>query len=190
MQKTEGKYYTTARIMDQALLLLLEKKDLEFITVKDIVQKAGVSRSTFYLHYDNIYELLEECLEMLNEEFSQSFKQNGIEQVEIGKEPFLITSKHLIPYLNFAKRNKRILKLVHQKPQLFQVNKTYQKIYSSILYPAISHYNVPEEKKTYLLEFYTQGTTAIVYKWLENDCNSPIEDIVKIIKDCIGEHHA
>ena len=51
--------------MNQALLSLLEKKDIEFITVTEITKKAGVNRSTFYLHYDNVYELLEETIEGL-----------------------------------------------------------------------------------------------------------------------------
>ena len=35
MNKSESKYYNTALLMDEALLLLLEKKDYEFITVKE-----------------------------------------------------------------------------------------------------------------------------------------------------------
>lgn len=39
--------------MDKALFALLEEKDFEFITIKEICKKAQVNRSTFYLHYDN-----------------------------------------------------------------------------------------------------------------------------------------
>ena len=42
-------------------------KDIEFITVTEITKKAGVNRSTFYLHYENIYELLEETIKNLND---------------------------------------------------------------------------------------------------------------------------
>ena len=59
--------------MNQALLSLLEKKDIDFISITEIAKKAGVSRSTFYLHYDDIYDLLEETLENLNREFVNSF---------------------------------------------------------------------------------------------------------------------
>ena len=53
MNKSESKYYNTALLMDEALLLLLENKEFDFITVKEVCQKAGVNRSTFYLHYEN-----------------------------------------------------------------------------------------------------------------------------------------
>ena len=51
MTKSESKYYNTALLMNQALIELLNKKDLKYITVKEICVKAGVNRSTFYLHY-------------------------------------------------------------------------------------------------------------------------------------------
>ena len=72
MNKSESKYFYTAELMNQALMALLEKKDIEFITVTEITKKAGVNRSTFYLHYDNIYELLEETIENVVE--SNCFK--------------------------------------------------------------------------------------------------------------------
>jgi len=54
--------------MDEALICLLEKKDFEYITIKEICQEAGVNRSTFYLHYENTRDLLEETVEYLVKE--------------------------------------------------------------------------------------------------------------------------
>ncbi len=58
MNKSESKYYNTALLMNQALIEILNKKDYDYITIKEICKKAGVNRSTFYLHYDNIDDLL------------------------------------------------------------------------------------------------------------------------------------
>ena len=58
MDKAQSKYFNSARLMDEAFLCLLEKKSIDFISVKEICKKAGVNRSTFYLHYDNIADLL------------------------------------------------------------------------------------------------------------------------------------
>lgn len=63
MDKSESKYFNTALLMDEALIRLLEVKDYEYITVKEICEKAGVNRSTFYLHYETVNDLLSECLE-------------------------------------------------------------------------------------------------------------------------------
>ena len=73
MNKSESKYFNTALRMDEALLALLEEKDLEYITVKEICHQAGVNRSTFYLHYETIADLVSETLEMINQRFLSYF---------------------------------------------------------------------------------------------------------------------
>lgn len=44
MNKSESKYFNTARRMDEALLALLLEKELPYITVKELCARAGVSR--------------------------------------------------------------------------------------------------------------------------------------------------
>ena len=75
MNKSESKYFNTALRMDEALITLLEEKDLEYITVKEICHQAGVNRSTFYLHYETIADLVSETLEMINQRFLSYFPQ-------------------------------------------------------------------------------------------------------------------
>ena len=55
--------------MDEAFLTLLAKKDFEYITVKEICEVAGVNRSTFYLHYETMSDLLSESISRMNEQF-------------------------------------------------------------------------------------------------------------------------
>ena len=40
--------------------LINEKKQLSKITISELVKKANITRSTFYTHYDNIYQVAEE----------------------------------------------------------------------------------------------------------------------------------
>ena len=105
MNKNENKYLYSAQLMNQALLQLLETKDLDYITVTEITKKAGVHRSTFYLHYDNVYELFEETVENLNKEFGNWFL-NEKEDVIAQKKLFLITDEYLEPYLAFVQKRK------------------------------------------------------------------------------------
>lgn len=186
MKKNDSKYFYTAELMNQALLSLLEKKDIEFITITEITKKAGVNRSTFYLHYDNIYELLEETIENLNKKFLSSFNVHAPLEFKSKKEAFLITDEQLVPYLNFVKHNKRILKLINQKPELFKARTTYQQMYDKIFYPAISQFVSQENEKIYNLEFYTGGVSRIVHKWIELDCITEIPELIDIIKKCVN----
>jgi AcrR family transcriptional regulator len=47
----------TIRSIENAFLQLRAKKPLERITVKELVELAEVSKSTFYAHYQDVYDL-------------------------------------------------------------------------------------------------------------------------------------
>ena len=113
MNKNQSKYFNTAIKMDEALLSLLEKKDFAYITIKEICGVAGVNRSTFYLHYENMSDLLEETLRYLNNKFNAYFDMDENEtilKIEKGviEELNFITKRHLEPYLAFIKEHKKI----------------------------------------------------------------------------------
>ena len=53
----------TKRLLQDALLELLEEKSLEKITVTQVCSKADVNRSTFYAYYQDVGELLSELVD-------------------------------------------------------------------------------------------------------------------------------
>ena len=89
--------------MNDALIRLLETKDYEYITIKEICRIASVNRSTFYLHYENMNDLLEETIRSLNSSFNSHFKSKENENTIISKDSLddllLINDENLIPYL-------------------------------------------------------------------------------------------
>ena len=111
MNKSESKYYNTALLMNSALVEILNKKEYEYITVKEICEKAGVNRSTFYLHYETIDDLLNETIENQNKQFFSYFNKSAKDFVsKINSCPkqdlILITPEYLTPYLKYIKENK------------------------------------------------------------------------------------
>ena len=179
MDKRESKYFFTASLMDDALLLLLEKKDFEFITVKELCQKAGVNRSTFYLHYENMNDLLEETIPSLNKKFSASFE--GVADSDETLTKVLTSTKYLVPYLNFVKGNRRAYKVIHQNPDLFGARSINNKMYEQVFSPALNNFGVKAEEKPYVLAFYTYGSLAVISEWLKNDCQEDVDFIADLI---------
>ena len=115
--------------MDEALIAMLDKKDYEYISVKEICVKAGVNRSTFYLHYENMDDLLQESVDMISRRFRESFDQSTAvfdAQSASIEEGFLVTPKYLTPYLAFVKENKIIFENLAIKTQ---INDLITKIY-------------------------------------------------------------
>lgn len=59
----------TDRDITNALLLLLEKNRFEKITVAQIIEEAGINRSTFYQHFSDKYEIVERLQAKYLDEF-------------------------------------------------------------------------------------------------------------------------
>lgn len=180
MNKQDSKYFNTASYMDEALLVLLEKKDYDFITVKEVCQTAGVNRSTFYLHYEKMDDLLEETVSYVNNKFMDKLSLIG--EVQDPTKVILTTDKYLRPYLSFIKENKRIYRLMHDKPYLFHIDKITNRLYKDIFDIALTNFKVKEEEKKYIFSFYTEGVMGIIKRWLEEDCNDEIDLIIGIIE--------
>lgn len=190
MNKLKSKYFNTALTMDIALLSLLEEKDFLYITVKEICERAGVNRSTFYLHYETINDLLYECLEYVDKRFWLSFKASHKEFIDdIAKAPFdkliFINYEYLIPYLNFIKENKSIYIAAYKNPACMNTNKQFEQMTSSIIFPILDRFGVPRQEQHYWIAFYIQGCCAIVNKWIESEFKEAVNDIADIMIRCI-----
>lgn len=192
MNKAKGKYFQTALLMDKALLLLLEKKNYEYITVKEVCGKAGVNRSTFYLHYETMNDLLLESMEYLLRQMRDHFHQDSLisrERIENCplRDLVLITSEYLMPYLEFVKENKKVFAAAISQPAAFQFNETFHKMNNEIFDPIMDRFHFPEWEKKYRLAFYINGIFAVISTWIKGGCVEENGKIAELLIKCINE---
>lgn len=57
-KKENQRIILTKRLLQEGLLRLLEKKDLEKISVTELCHESGINRATFYNHYSSPQDLL------------------------------------------------------------------------------------------------------------------------------------
>lgn len=186
MNKNENKYFQTAKKMDDALVFLLNKKDFNFITVKEICNVAKVNRSTFYLHYDNTRDLLDEVINNLSKSFNEHFKNKTISNIDGLNldDLFLINDSMLVPYLEFIKENKNVYKAVKDNPFIFSIH-SYQNYSLDIIYKIMDRFNIDKKLKDYYLSFYINGLSSLIMNWCNNDFDLSIEQLTTLIKGLI-----
>nr|WP_294682019.1 TetR-like C-terminal domain-containing protein [uncultured Anaerotignum sp.] len=63
MEKQDRRVIRSKMRMREALIALMQEKPFPEITAKDITEQADLNRATFYLHYNNVFDLLEELEE-------------------------------------------------------------------------------------------------------------------------------
>ena len=189
MNKNESRYRNSANKMHNALIALLDEKDFELITVRELCDKAGVNRSTFYLHYDNVNDLLAETMEAVYQDFFDRFgsmHQAGFRVSEKREgDLFLVGNEYLAPYLTFVKDNRKLFRLMHDKHDVLGAEKMYRKWYEEIFSPILTRFGVSEEEQPYIMIFYMKGLLGLVTEWVRTDCEMPIDELITIIRRCI-----
>ena len=69
MAKTDRRVQRTRELLQNALVELISDRRYATITIQDIVNRANVGRTTFYLHYNSKDELFMSCHEAIVSEF-------------------------------------------------------------------------------------------------------------------------
>ncbi len=111
--KTDARVRYTKQVLKDALLALLEKKPINKITVKEVCDKAELNRATFYSHYADCFDLLEQIENEFIGEFEKSLSY--IDGLDIRKMVIAIYDMidkniELCRVLVFANTNRSLLK--------------------------------------------------------------------------------
>ena len=178
--KSQSKYYSTACLMDEALIALLEKKSYEFITVKEICEKAGVNRSTFYLHYETMEDLLSECIEYVGRKIGEKYKAESVINKSListcpKEELLLFTPKYLLPYLDFIKENQKVHLAAVLQPKAMKSNEIANHLRTELFYPILVRFGIPRDEIEYRMTFYLNGVSAVITEWIKRGCKEPTE---------------
>jgi AcrR family transcriptional regulator len=76
-KKTDARVRRTRDALGDALVALMQEKPFDTITVQDVLDRANVSRSTFYTHYSDKDDLLMSDAEEFFEAISMALSAHG-----------------------------------------------------------------------------------------------------------------
>lgn len=75
----------TKTMITEAMTSLLKEKPIQEITVKELCERADINRGTFYLHYHDIYDLLEQIENNILLYLEKLFQENAVVDYETEK---------------------------------------------------------------------------------------------------------
>ena len=103
------KQQVTRRFIQEALHTLLLEKPMDRITVRDIVEECGLTRNTFYYHYDDIFDLFEDFLKtQLSKALHTSPVEMTPEEVLLSSLGFLLEKPQVARHI-FSSKNHEVM---------------------------------------------------------------------------------
>ena len=96
---------TRARL-EQAMLELLREKDARSITVRELTERADVNRGTFYAHYKDVFDLLDQMEQALFQRLTQLLSSYSTQDLQNGLTPLLTDVFRFV-------RDDPVLSLIH-----------------------------------------------------------------------------
>lgn len=173
MKNTYRNSIRSKEMIRQALInLVKDNKNINEITVTDVVNEANINRGTFYNHYSNVIEVFEE---MKDELFFSLLESLKLAQKQNNVDSFIVALDN-----NIKQNENTYRKLVKIIPRSIiddmKVNFIEQFLY---LEPNI-------EKIT--LCFLVNGISGIYIDFLENKINCTIEDLGKKSSEILRQY--
>lgn len=153
--------------METAFVELLQGKALEDISVTEICKKANVNRTTFYANYLDIYDLVDKIGEKMLADFYELYEEEETSQQNTND--FLKLFQHIKNNQLFYKTYFKLGLNDRFKPMKYDTNL------------AEEYYH--NEHIDYHMEFFRAGITAIIQKWLNEDCQISPEELFDILKN-------
>lgn len=112
MEKKEDlRVIKTKQAIRQTFFELLEEKTFEKISVSDITGRAMINRATFYLHYKDKFDLMEQIENEALEKFNSVMElvtNEVLQKVYEGRQPL----PHIIPLLSYIEENPHFFTLI------------------------------------------------------------------------------
>ena len=115
MTKTDRRIQRTREVLQKALIELISERGYDAITIQDIVDRANVGRTTFYLHYSSKEELFMSCHKAIVSEFHSLHPRSREELLSPEAPPGMTTAyRHLLDarallYLIFQGKGSRLI---------------------------------------------------------------------------------
>lgn len=160
----------TKYALEEALKKLLRERPLDKITIQDLTDECGISRSSFYYHFQDIYDLVEwACIE----DFSKALGS---------KRTYDTWEEGLTQIMEEVKNDRDFIYNIYRYMDHQMLTDYLDKRTRGLLYDVIEEeaagFDVTDDQKQFIADYYTQGMVWTVLTWVEENMKTPIGDVV------------
>ena len=154
-----------------ALQDLLEKKDLDNIYVSDIIEVAGISKSTFYRYFQDKYDLAIWCyVDLLDKLIGENVSFDGIKKIADQELEYMSSNRQFFKKLFDYKGQNSFAKYYMENALVSAENICRKK-----------HCRGLSQEEKYTIIYHTSGMLSVVDTWLHEDKTTSVEQLSNLI---------
>lgn len=183
VKKKDLRVKRTKTSLNRALLKLMEKKHLTDITIQELANEAMVNRVTFYLHYDDIYNLLDQCVKdnldaiMLKHVTPVRHIKQGIVYTDVFYE--IVTD-----ILQSVEDNERFFQIIFQSNYDKLIKDYFIRLVKENFIPQLGgvFYKIPSEWQiSIMVELVVSAILGVMSWWVTSEKRESPEEIAEIV---------
>lgn len=175
----------TRAALYEALIILLREKPLRDISVTELTKAADVNRSTFYTHFEDIFDLYEK----LRGDFRaclQELAEREVDDLRRANYRPLLTN-----FFGYIRENREVFLVVFSE----EFGDAIELVRSCILEALRDRMEREGQrvddavwrKAAYQVEFVARGTVGVARKWISEGCAESVDDMVGLLSEMFGE---
>jgi len=176
-QKENRKIRYTKMVLRDSLMELMKTKSILSISIKDICDLADISRSTFYAHYKDQYDLLRQI-----EEETLAYFENMLDKYK-DKHSKKETTQMLEEMLTYIANNfNSIQVLLSENGDILFQKKLFQHFTNhNLVTDYLTERLKDDEARAYYSVFIVHGSIGLVQHWLKTNMSIPVPQLAKML---------
>ncbi len=157
----------------QALLLLMDKKAFKDITVKELAERAGLDRKTFYRHFEEKENVLSFYMDAICQEYIDELKkQKSLTTYTISLSYFSVLKKHISFFKNLERNNLSAFLLSALDQYLPDIHN---------LFESNEGKDNPLYYSEYALSYYTGGFWNLSTRWIRDGAKKSPQEMAALV---------
>lgn len=173
--KEDRRVRKTKKALRESFFELLERKTINQITVTELTNNADVNRSTFYLYYNDVFDMMEKIQDEIYEVFLESVVKSTSEFSD-SEDVF----RYCVKFLEFCKENYSICNFVVRNDCNNQLAERIRKAVCEVV-PNSAKYFDSRDPRYYLTTFALSGMLNVIIEWMNDGMKIPSEDMAKFL---------
>ena len=176
VKKEDRRVRRTKKILTQALTELLQQKQVNEITVKELTDLADMNRGTFYLYYKDIYDMLGKIQDEMFEKLNAIFALRTDEEVTEQTKPILLD------LFRFIEENQEMCRvLLSPNGNMSFLHRLNEVLREKCLHLYLGSEPVAnEEDFDYRYSFVVYGCAGIIRSWVGRNCPEKPEQMAEL----------